>query len=92
MMQNPERGSAKIVFADIESRRKGETDLEVHALWPGVILAEDVITATGVLFAACGQKISKRMVERLPNSEHLFQPHQRIRVILPQDGAQEAYP
>jgi hypothetical protein len=49
-----------------------------------MVLAEDLITTTGMLLVARGQQVSPRLVQRLLSSVHLFARGQRVHVILPQ--------
>lgn len=61
-------------------------DVDLRALRPGMVFAEDVRSATGILLIARGQEVTERLVERMRNLGHLTAAQQSVRMILPRTG------
>jgi response regulator RpfG family c-di-GMP phosphodiesterase len=70
----------------VELRSRRVVEVEVKAVLPGMVLAEDVRTVQGLLLVARGQEVSDRLVERLRNSQDLLEPRQMVHVALPDAG------
>jgi response regulator RpfG family c-di-GMP phosphodiesterase len=74
----------------VELRSRRVVEIEVTAVLPGMVLADDVRTVQGLLLVARGQEVSERLVERLRNSRELLEPRQRVHVAIPSMGGTAA--
>jgi hypothetical protein len=83
---DPDVVSALAELREIERNGQQVVEIEVREVVPGMVLAEEIRTVSGMLLVARGQEVSEKMMERLRNSEQLLQPRQRVHVILPQAG------
>lgn len=61
-------------------------EIEIRALRPGMIFAEDVRTPAGTLLIARGQEVSARLVERFRYLMELAPKRRTVRVIVPGDA------
>jgi response regulator RpfG family c-di-GMP phosphodiesterase len=84
---DPELVAALAEMREIELKKQHVVEIELREVSSGMLLAEDVITVTGMLLVARGQQVTPRLVERLLSSAHLFTRGQRVHVILPQPRA-----
>jgi hypothetical protein len=69
------------------SAQQDVLEIELGAVRIGMVFAEDIKTATGVLLIARGQEVTERLVERVRNFSHLHAARQRVRVIIPPQAA-----
>jgi response regulator RpfG family c-di-GMP phosphodiesterase len=67
-------------------------ELELGAIRPGMVFAEDVHSTTGILLIARGQEVSERLVERVRNLLHLVERRQLVRVLTPRTGEEPSAP
>lgn len=58
-------------------------EIELRAVRPGMVFAEDVRTISDILLVARGQEVTERLAERLKNFLHLVEAKQQVRVIVP---------
>lgn len=65
-------------------------ELPLNRLTAGMVLAQDVRTAKGMLFIARGQEVTPGLLARLENLSHTLPPEETIRVIV--GGARENIP
>lgn len=59
-------------------------ELELRGVTPGMVLADDVHTETGMLLIARGQRVTRRMVDRMRSSLTALSLRQLVRVTLPE--------
>jgi response regulator RpfG family c-di-GMP phosphodiesterase len=83
---DPDIVEAVAGMRQIELQNRRVVEVEVTAVLPGMVLAEDVRTVQGLLLVARGQEVSDRLVERLRNSRDLFEPRQQVHVVVTDPG------
>lgn len=62
--------------------RKEIVQMDLRAVRPGMVFAEDVQTGTGLLLVARGQEASERLIERIRNFAHLDAVQDSVHMIV----------